>query len=303
MNPMETRSWLKLAVVIGSIGATALTLQNLQSRQRLGTPGLKVSDESVKDPKGTVVATNSVFMPDKAAGFVGEPEPLQQIMLDTLPKDTVYGLRRYKAADGFWISSTVVLMGADRSSIHKPQFCLTGQGWSIDKSTQTALRIDQPFSYDLPIMRLDVSKKEHTFEDGRKMPLGGVYVYWFVSGNQLTADHLERQWWMARDLLATGLLQRWAYVTYFAVCHPGYEQATFERMRSFIVAAVPQFQHVQGKPMAHLSNPNDRWFPRGGLPVTLSNPPQVLLSARQPSRRSRMNLAVDHSSSSRRSHA
>jgi len=47
---------------------------------------------------------------------------------------------------------------------------------------------------------------------------------------------------MARELLTTGVLQRWAYVTYFAVCLPGQEQATFERLEKIIASSVPEFQ-------------------------------------------------------------
>jgi len=49
-------------------------------------------------------------------------------------------------------------------------------------------------------------------------------------------------WWMARELFRTGELQRWAYVLCFAVCLPGQEEVTFERIRKFIAAAVPEFQ-------------------------------------------------------------
>jgi hypothetical protein len=69
-----------------------------------------------------------------------------------------------------------------------------------------------------------------------------VFVYWFVAENQLTANHRQMLWWMGRDLLRTGVLQRWGYVTYFAVCAPGQEEATFLRMSQLISAAVPEFQ-------------------------------------------------------------
>jgi hypothetical protein len=42
------------------------------------------------------------------------------------------------------------------------------------------------------------------------------------------------------------VLQRWAYVACFAVCDPGQEDATFERVRKWIAEAVPQFQLAAG---------------------------------------------------------
>ena len=41
---------------------------------------------------------------------------------------------------------------------------------------------------------------------------------------------------------STGVLQRWAYVSYFSVCEPGQEDATFARMEKLIAASVPAFQ-------------------------------------------------------------
>jgi hypothetical protein len=38
------------------------------------------------------------------------------------------------------------------------------------------------------------------------------------------------------------VLQRWAYVSYFAICSPGQEDATFERMSRLIEESVPEFQ-------------------------------------------------------------
>jgi len=39
-------------------------------------------------------------------------------------------------------------------------------------------------------------------------------------------------------------LQRWAMISYFTICAPGTEDATFERMKKFIVASAPEFQLV-----------------------------------------------------------
>ena len=78
--------------------------------------------------------------------------------------------------------------------------------------------------------------------DGQKQEVRGLYVFWFVAKNEETDSHWQRIWWLTRDLLTTGVLQRWAYVSYFAVCQPGQEDATFDRMKKLIAASVPEFQ-------------------------------------------------------------
>ena len=63
-----------------------------------------------------------------------------------------------------------------------------------------------------------------------------------LADGEETPDNYQRMWWLARDLVRTGVLQRWAYVSYFAVCAPGQEEATFERMKNLIALAVPEYQ-------------------------------------------------------------
>jgi hypothetical protein len=93
-----------------------------------------------------------------------------------------------------------------------------------------------------------VASKEVTV-DGQAITARGVYVLWFVADDdEYTARHWQRMWWMARDLMRTGVLQRWASIGYLAQCAPGQEDATFERLKKFIVASAPEFQLVPRKP-------------------------------------------------------
>ena len=232
-------------MVLAVISVGACLLLYLQSHQRLGQPGVRLAAQPVRDPEGRVVGTNSVSLPEQVLDYSSEPAPVTRLELGWLPKDTTYGRRLYQAPDGFGVLMSVVLMGTDRTSIHKPQYCLTGQGWRIDRSDQTTIRVERPDPYDLPVMRLTATGIRETAA-GEKSVARGIYVYWFVADNELTADHLERMWWMARDLICTGTLQRWAYVSCFAACLPGQEEATYRRMKEFIAASVPEFQATGG---------------------------------------------------------
>jgi hypothetical protein len=236
---MTKQKWIFLLVTLAFIGGGAGLLSHLRANQKLGAPGVK-----------TVSAADSkrlqVVLPERVLDYDSEPLPEQQIVLDYLPKDTSFGQRIYKAADAFQIMVNVVLMGTDRTSIHKPEFCLGGQGWIVDgnASSETTVHIDRPVAYDLPVMKLIANKQMEV--DGQPRPARGIYVYWFVANNEYTARHTQRMWWMAKDMMLTGVLQRWAYVTYFAVCAPGEEDATFERMKKMIAASVPEFQLTPG---------------------------------------------------------
>ena len=242
---MNKQKWFLGASVLALMGLVAGSLLYLQSHQKLGRPGVRIVPVTIHDPDGKVVGTNSAYLPEVVLNFSSKPHPVTQVELGWLPQDTTYGRRYYTAPDGFELLASIVVMGTDRTSIHKPQYCLTGQGWRIDRSDQTTIRVERPAPYDLPVMRLTATGIRETAA-GEKSVARGIYVYWFVADNELTADHLERMWWMARDLICTGTLQRWAYVSCFAACLPGQEEATYRRMKEFIAASVPEFQATGG---------------------------------------------------------
>ena len=134
-------------------------------------------------------------------------------------------------------------MGANRTSIHNADFCLGGQGFTGKEKLVANIPIDgaQP----LPVARWNI---HGVFQqpDGQKADIHGVYVFWFVADGEETPDHFQFMKWLARDLLRTGVLQRWAYVSYFALCLPGQEDATFSRMKNLIASSVAQYQFLPG---------------------------------------------------------
>jgi hypothetical protein len=234
---MTQRKWLLFGVALLLIGGTAGFLSHLRLHQALGKPGVKTHPVP-----GSIRL--QVDLPERVPGYESQFVATDEITSNTLPQDTSFGERVYTAPDHFQMAINVVLMGADRTSLHKPQLCLSGQGWMIDHtaSEETAVAIERPFPYDLPVVKL-VANGDKMVE-GRRQTYRGIYVYWFVADDSMSASisGMERMWLMASNLLRTGVLQRWAYVSCFAVCLPGQEDATFERMKKLIAAAVPEFQ-------------------------------------------------------------
>jgi hypothetical protein len=233
MNRQKTCLFVVTALLI--VGAAGV-LVRLKAGQRLGDPGLRVRPAA----EG---AGLQIDLPAHVLQCESTVIPASEEERATLPKDTTISKRYYKLPDGFEALLTVVMMGTDRTSIHKPQFCLTGQGWKIERTEQTSIRVERPHPYDLPVMKL-TSTKLVPVGDGRQVPRRGIYVYWFVADGQVTAQHWQRMWWMARDLVQKGVLQRWAYVSYFAHCAPGEEEATYRRLAQLIAATVPEFQRA-----------------------------------------------------------
>jgi len=70
----------------------------------------------------------------------------------------------------------------------------------------------------------------------------GVFVYWFVADNVVTANHSQFGFGVIKHMLRTGELQRWAYITYFAPCAPGQEDRAFNRIQRLMNKTLPGFQ-------------------------------------------------------------
>src|SRR5438445_11436290 len=117
---MSRKNLLALTLALLMIFTAGTCLAWLHGHQKLGAPGVKTSPLS-----GT--KNLLVELPENVAGYTSEPIKVDDLVLNFLPQDTSYGQRRYTATDGSWSLVNVVLMGADRTSIHKPQFCLEGQ--------------------------------------------------------------------------------------------------------------------------------------------------------------------------------
>lgn len=220
-----------LVVGLAIVGAAAGMIARLSMAQKLGRPGLRVAE---------IPGTNRVqiLFPDEIHGGRWIPLEPTETELAGLPADTSFGRRGFEAEDGFACVLSVVLMGADRTSIHRPQYCLTGQGWALDPEAEyTAIPISKPVPYELPVRKL-VATKEVKTEAGAAT-CRAVFVYWFAAEDRLTNRDGERMWSMATGMLAKGELQRWAYVACYSFCLPGQEGATYERMKAFIAEAAP----------------------------------------------------------------
>lgn len=242
---MNKQAWIVLIVALSLVGVTGAFLGTQQARQKLGTPGVKVVDVPVYGEDKNLAGTNSVALPEKVLDYNSKPLPIQKVTLDWLPKDTVYGNRLYQASDGFELLNDVVLMGGDRTSIHQPQYCLTGSGWQIESTEQTTVTIARPHNYELPVMKLMLARNIKN-ERGEVVTQRGIFIYWFVADNQLTADHKQRMWWLARDMMKSGVLQRWAFVRTICAYQPGQEEKVLKRMKQFIAASVPEYQLAAG---------------------------------------------------------
>ena len=122
---MKHQKWLILFVALALMAGTVGMLTHLRATQKLGRPGVKATPIP-----GSVMM--KIDLPERVLDFTSTNVPEPEEVLGYLPKDTSFVARYYQAPDGFWTTAAIVLMGADRTSIHRPDYCLPGHGWTID---------------------------------------------------------------------------------------------------------------------------------------------------------------------------
>ena len=128
-----------------------------------------------------------------------------------LPPDTGLVRKYYSLPDNRnGIHATIVLSGDDRSSIHRPEVCMTAAGNEIVHEGIIQIPLEGR-TEPLEVMVLDMTRSIQR-ENGTPATYNSFYAYWFVGKDRETADHVVRMLWMGFDRIFHGVSHRWAYI-------------------------------------------------------------------------------------------
>ena len=177
----------------------------------------------------------------------GRPMEISGRELEVLPADTEYARSLYSDITGQQVTCSIVLAGADRRSIHRPEVCLPAQGWKIKSADFVNISIKG--GRELPAKRLLLSRQVEK-NDGTVAEVEAYSYYWFVGNDVVTADQKKRVLITAFDNILRNVNHRWAYVTVMGWITQDFEiggtteleaQGTIEK---FVQDVVPEFQLV-----------------------------------------------------------
>jgi len=127
-----------------------------------------------------------------------------------LPSDTVVEKKRYMSPSGKTIFVSIVLTGKERSSIHRPEGCIAGQGRTIVGKQVIVVPLLNRNPLDVKLLDLT---REYTSPESGTVSVPQYYAYWFVGKDRETADNLARMFWMAYDRVVRNVAHRWAYIS------------------------------------------------------------------------------------------
>jgi EpsI family protein len=188
------------AILIAS-GATAWSIREMQARPMAPTAPVLLATNGI-DP---------VALPEfLGTEWIGQRVDVSQVEREILPPDTGYSRRNYvSVADrAHQVFLSVVLSGKDRSSLHRPELCIVGQGWSIEQERTVSLPIS---GGSLPATLLQL-RRDVTDAAGNRRTVRHILVYWFTSRAEVVASHREMLWRNAVARVKTLNAERWAYV-------------------------------------------------------------------------------------------
>ncbi len=231
-TPALRRAWLVAGVVAVLAVAEMLFLARLASLPPRGAAGVKLAAD------GQNPVELPVFL---GTEWIGQRAEVTAAELQVLPPDTGYSRKLYKALanPGQHVLLSIVLSGRDRSSIHRPELCVVGQGWTIRAVTEHRFAVPNPKGGTFPATILHVQRELQT-------PRGTVVVpqliaYWFVGGDTVEPTYWKR---LARDAwnrVVHARADRWAYVLMQTDARDG-DPAALARMQEVLDQTLPAFQ-------------------------------------------------------------
>jgi hypothetical protein len=162
-------------------------------------------------------------LPDNIGDYLGFDSDITESERVILPKDTEFAKKRYNGFDLPEITTEIVLSGAQRQSIHRPQVCLVGQGWTIQK--------EETIPITLADGRVQKVRKLTLVRTQDSVQIVGYFIYWFIGKDKTTDDHLERIFLTSWDRIVHRVNHRWAYVIVDAILPPEPKVTAGERQK------------------------------------------------------------------------
>lgn len=198
---------VKKLTVVALLALTALAHRSLTGLQEEARAH---SDISLKE------------VPDGIAGFRKMEEVVvDEHVLDLLDTPHVL-MRNYASPAGVPVQLTIVYTGQNRSSLHFPEVCLTGQGWEVREQ------------YSAPVGVLFVGRRLVLFKGEAEEAV----LYWFKAGDFLTGSYfLNSVYWAREQLLFHGVGSMMVKVS-TPVSRRGTEHA-FQTLNTFATGLAP----------------------------------------------------------------
>lgn len=189
----------------------------------------------------------TLTLPADVGDWRGRDAAVSPQELAGLAPDTGFARRYYKDDKGNEMYVSIVLSGADMAnSIHRPERCLSAQGWTVERSDKVKIALPAG-TPPLTVTKLQDEREMHP-DATHTLAWRNLNYYWFVGSHDITASHWTRTFIDVRDRILHGEAQRWAYITVATnvsdnLRPDGLNSADTARLvEGFIAQVVPRFE-------------------------------------------------------------
>jgi exosortase len=226
-------AWVVAGVVMLAAVGVMFAAHRLDAIQLNPRVGIKLAADGL----------NPVALPNYlGTDWEGQSADITPIEREVLPPDTGFSRKNYVSLHNLneRVFLSIVLSGRDRTSIHRPEICLVGQGWTITGRTQHRFTRPDVSGAPVPATLLRI-EREFTTPRGKKVKVPALFAYWFVGADKIVASSVERVFYTSLDRLRHLQAHRWAYVVVQTIAPDG-EAAALQRMQSVLDGTLPVFQ-------------------------------------------------------------
>jgi len=229
-------AWVVAAVVTVAAAGVAWATVRLDALQLSPRTGVKLAANG----HAPVALPNFLGL-----DWAGQDAPVTAVEREVLPADTGFSRKNYVSLRDprQQVFLSIVLSGRDRTSIHRPELCLVGQGWTIRGSFAHGFRAGGAGG-EFPATVLRIEREVTVRGETRVVP--AVLAYWFVGTDRVVATHWERMLYTAADRLRHWQSHRWAYVLVQTHALDG-EAAALARLQEVLEGALPAVQEPVGQ--------------------------------------------------------
>lgn len=226
-----TAAYWVLSVILGLSLAEMLFLHHVANSPASGMAGVALSADGL-DPVE--------LPPFIGTDWMGRRTEVTAIEREILPADTGFSRKLYVnlTDPARQVLLSIVLSGRDRTSIHRPELCLIGQGWTITGTTRHVF--GHPVSGARPFEATLLRVQREVQTPSGKIAVPQLVAYWFVGGSETLATHWQRVVRDSWNRVRHGRADRWAYVL-MQTDAPDGEAAAVARMQAVLDGALPVF--------------------------------------------------------------
>jgi hypothetical protein len=218
----------KALALVGVVVSTLLLCGFVGGQPPLGPPG---------------VVNELPMRVGQTQGWKGEADQREVNLL----ADDVQILRNYYILPtGGNVACSVVLSGAERRSLHRPEVCLPAQGWNV--TDKRAIPVELPDGKQMTVMLVRMLR-DFADDQGQLRRVRALNLFFYAGSHGVTTpDYYDHVFLSYLHGLTRNLNHRWALVSFYmpfsetdiGVSDPMGELAAVEQLREFVSQMVPE---------------------------------------------------------------